>query len=215
MMYSHLKWYKKKWREQAFLLLVFSRVSRSWKAFPSRTLRRDRNCSADNCQMSGSVSYLKRGFQSAYLCLWCVSAKWLNFTRISFALKHTGAKKTNKKNKQIMHILHNPNIIQTLQLGNHTITMKTCWPSCILTFPGMRRAGRRAPYTWRCVVWENLQREKPADRAVFDRSRQFPHSQSVDLPKYMCCSYIVYLFAAIWTVNLPTSDQQVKEIPAE
>lgn len=27
-----------------------------------------------------------------YLGLWCVSAKWLNFTRIPFALKHTDVK---------------------------------------------------------------------------------------------------------------------------
>lgn len=31
---------------------------------------------------------IKAGFSLIYLCFWCVSAKWLNFTRILLALKH-------------------------------------------------------------------------------------------------------------------------------
>lgn len=70
--------------KEKVLLFLVSRVSRSWTPLPSWTLRITHHYTHTHTTVRRESQWVLE----TYLDFWGVSAKWLNFTRILFALKY-------------------------------------------------------------------------------------------------------------------------------
>lgn len=127
---------------------MVSRVSRSWKAFPSWALRREGNFSADACQVSAPVTCWKRCFH----CLLLVFM--MRLSQMAQLHSHLLCPETQTRTHQSDCVIRHRQ--------SHIHVEDECCAQ--LTFPGMRRAGRRTPCTLRSGVWEKLQGEN--DRLV-------------------------------------------------
>ena len=147
---------------------MLSRVSMSWKTFPSWTLRRETETvqlHGDGGQMGGLSTDLKHGSQ--YLCLWCASARWLNFTRISFALKHTDERK-KRMNKHF--------ITQTLQSRNHNAD-RNMMTQLYTHFSRQEEGSEESPLHIEVCSLREPAKGESTDGAVCEHSRRFSFSQ--------------------------------------
>lgn len=145
---------------------MFSRVSRSWTVFTSWTLK-ERHTVKLQLVRSVDIFTQNMSFTVVYLCLWWVSVKWLNFSRISFALKYTYT-----HHNKTHAIYHNANRNQDPHIPNRTDS------AAYLLYQARGGKGGE-PLTHGGVWFEKTFKEKMSKWTLLDHSETISTSSDI------------------------------------